>query len=72
MLYNAIEAERARNSLTKEELARKIGVSNKTYYNWMNGVSPIPSTALIQLANMFNVSIDYLLGRNKAEKDVVR
>ncbi len=53
-------------------LARKIGVSNKTYYNWMNGVSPIPSTALIQLANMFNVSIDYLLGRNKAEKDVVR
>lgn len=65
MLYNAIEAERARNSLTKEEFAGKIGVSNKTYYNWLNGVSPIPSTALIEMANMFNVSIDYLLGRDK-------
>lgn len=65
MLYNAIEAERARNSLTKEELAKEIGVSNKTYYNWLSGVSPIPSTALIKMANMFNVSIDYLLGRNQ-------
>lgn len=76
VIYSAIEAERARNRLTKEELANKIGISNKTYYNWLNGISPIPSTALIEMANMFNVSIDYLLEMDKPrnfaeEKEVV-
>ena len=52
MRYSAIEAERARNRLTKEEFASKIGVSSKTYYNWLNGTSPIPSTALIKMAKL--------------------
>lgn len=65
MLYTAIEAERARNGLTKEDLAREINISTKTYYNWLNGTNPIPSTALIKMADIFKVDIDYLLGRNK-------
>lgn len=63
MIYRSIEAERARKGLSKEELASQIGVSVKTYYNWINGVNPIPSTALIKMADMFKVDIDYLLGR---------
>ena len=67
MVYNNIEAERARKGLSKEELATRIGISVKTYYNWLNGTNPIPSIALIKMADMFGVGIDYLLGRNVAE-----
>lgn len=34
MLRN-IEAERIRNGFTKDKLAKKLGVSTKTYYNWI-------------------------------------
>lgn len=61
MVFRNIEAERVRNGFTKEETAAKIGVSLKTYYNWLNGVNPIPSTALMKMACIFNRDIDYLL-----------
>lgn len=70
MEFNNIEAERARKGLSKDALAYKIGVSTKTYYNWLNGTNPIPSTALLKMADIFGVSIDYLLGRDKPEKEV--
>lgn len=70
MVFNNIEAERARKGLPKDALASKIGVSTKTYYNWLNGTNPIPSTALLKMADIFGVSIDYLLGRDKPDKEV--
>lgn len=65
MIYANIEAERARNGFSKEALADKIGVAVKTYYNWLSGTNPIPSTALIKMSDIFKVDIDYLLGRKK-------
>lgn len=62
MNYPNIEAERARLGLTKEEFAKKIGISTKTYYNWIGGVNPIPSNALIKLSEVCQSSVDYLLG----------
>ena len=60
MLRN-IEAERARNGYTKEEMASKLGVSIKTYYNWINGETDVPSSALMKMSGMFKTSTDYLL-----------
>ena len=60
-MLTSIEAERARNGLTKEELAKRLGVSLKTYYNWISETTAIPSTALIEMKRMFGVDIDYLL-----------
>ncbi len=70
MMFNSIEAERARNGMSKEELATQIGISVKTYYNWLNGVNPIPSTALIKMSDIFGVTIDYLLNRDDQRKAV--
>jgi transcriptional regulator with XRE-family HTH domain len=70
MMFNSIEAERARNGMSKEELATQIGISVKTYYNWLNGVNPIPSTALIKMSDIFGVTIDYLLNRDNQRKAV--
>lgn len=60
---NNIEAERARLQLTKEEMARELGISPKTYRNYTNG-KPIPSTILIKMSKIFNCSVDYLLAAN--------
>lgn len=56
--------------MSKEELATQIGISVKTYYNWLNGVNPIPSTALIKMSDIFGVTIDYLLNRDEQRKAV--
>lgn len=71
MIFNSIEAERARNGMTKEELAAQIGISTKTYYNWLNGTNPIPSTALIKMSDIFGVTIDYLLNRDSPDRKAV-
>lgn len=61
MLYPNIEAERARNGIPKTLFAKELGVSPKTYYNWINGVNPIPSDVLIKMSQICGKSIDYLL-----------
>ena len=60
MLRN-IEAERVRKGWTKEETAKKLGVSLKTYYNWINEVRDIPSRKLQRLAKILDVTMEYLL-----------
>lgn len=65
-MLNNIEAERARNQLTKEEMAERLNISPKTYYNWITEATDIPSSALIKMRKMFNVTIDYLLSNEMA------
>jgi transcriptional regulator with XRE-family HTH domain len=60
-MLSSIEAERARNGLTKEELAKKLGVSVKTYYNWINEETDMPITKLAALSRLFGTGTDYLL-----------
>lgn len=57
-----IEAERARNQLTKEEISSKLGITSKTYLNYIRGDTPIPSDVLLDMAKLFNCTTDYLLG----------
>ncbi len=69
-MLNSIEAERARNRFTKEQLAKELGISVKTYYNWINEETDIPSTKLVLMARMFGTNIDYLLeGMSGAKAD---
>lgn len=65
MKYPNIEAERARLGLSKEDFAKKLGIATKTYYNWINGVNPIPSDSLLLMADTCSSKIDYLLGRGE-------
>jgi DNA-binding XRE family transcriptional regulator len=62
MKYPNIDAERARKGMSNDTLAEKLGVARKTLYNWMDNGN-IPASALIQMADLFDCSIDYLLGR---------
>lgn len=64
MKYPNIEAERVRHNLSQEDLTQKIDVTRKTYYNWLCS-GEIPVSALVNLAELYDCSIDYLLGRTR-------
>ena len=60
--YPSINAECARMNLSRSELARMLGVTRKTFANWQSGKTEIPASAIIAMAEMWNVSADYILG----------
>lgn len=60
-MLSSIEAERVRRGWTKEEIAKKLNVSTKTYYNWINEETDVPSSALLRMSKMFGTDVDYLL-----------
>jgi transcriptional regulator with XRE-family HTH domain len=70
ILLRNIEAERARNGLNKQDLAKVLDVTTKTYWSWINGITEIPSSKLLQMSKMWNVTIDYLLDRPNEESAV--
>lgn len=65
VIYPNIEAERARKGFTMDELSKMLGVSRKTYYNWVSK-GKIPQIKLELMSDIFNSSIEYLLNKNPA------
>lgn len=53
---------RKNRSLTIENLAEEIGMSSSTYGNYELDDYPVPHPVIIQLAEYYSVSTDYLLG----------
>ncbi len=68
MKYPNIEAERARIGMSKDDFAKRLGIATKTYYNWLNGVNPIPSDRLIEMSSLCDSKIDYLLGLSEKRR----
>lgn len=68
MKYPNIEAERARLGLSKDDFAKTLGVSTKTYYNWIKGVNPAPCDVVIKISSLCNVDVDYLLGLSEVRR----
>lgn len=54
--------------LSQKEVAEKIYVSQRTYSYYENEEHDIPTHALIRLADFYNVSVDYILGRTENPK----
>ena len=64
MIYLNIRNLREDNDLTQNDLAKILFVSQNTYSRYENGLSQLTAETLILLADFYNVSIDYLLGRS--------
>lgn len=60
---NRLREIRRRADLTQKEVANFIGITQNTYSYWENDKVNIDNESLQKLANLFGVSIDYLLGR---------
>lgn len=61
-IFCNMEAERVRNGQTCEDVAVYLGITRRTYLNWMQGKSEIPCSALVKLARLWHTTTDYLLG----------
>ncbi len=64
-MRNNIASERVRLGWSQDELAEKLDVSRDTVKKWENGETPIKSSMLIAMSDLFGCSIDYLMGRTE-------
>lgn len=63
-----LKALRIRRGLTQSQVAELIGVSTVTIARYESGEREPSNDKLIKLAKFFNVSIDYLIGKNGEEE----
>lgn len=62
MIADRIKLLREEHKLTQADLAKKLGITRSGVNAWEMGIS-VPSTQyIVELANLFGVSTDYLLG----------
>lgn len=60
---------RTKHGYTQNEIAKILGISRAAYTNIENGKREPDFDTLNKLSNIFNVSSDYLIGRNSAGWD---
>ena len=58
---------RVRRNLTQGEVAAALGVSSVVYCRYETGARQPSIDTLIQMANIFDVTVDYLLGRQEID-----
>ena len=51
------------NDLTQKTISEYLHIKQNTYSQYENGQRQIPLDILIKLADYYNVSLDYLVGR---------
>lgn len=62
MISERVKFLREQQNMTQSELARKLSITRSSVNAWEMGIS-VPSTQyIVELANIFQVSTDYLLG----------
>ncbi len=54
--------------LSQAEVAKAIYVTQRTYSYYETGKHDIPTQTLIRLADLYNVSVDYILDRTDNPK----
>lgn len=63
MTFPRIRDLREDNDKKQTELAKYLNVDQSTYSDYENGKINIPIEQLIKIADFYNVSLDYLVGR---------
>lgn len=73
MRYEILEFENIRSlridhGYTQKQIGEYLGISQNTYSQYEIGVLKYPVDVLIKLADLYQVSLDYLVGRTQ-QKD---
>lgn len=66
--YERIRALREDSDLTQAQVGRAINVPQRTYSYYESGQRMLPPTVLCALADLYGVSVDYLLERTDNPK----
>lgn len=67
MVYK-IKELRQQKGITQKELSKHLGIAQNTLSYWENGRIDIDTESLCKIADYFNVSVDYLLGRENKKQ----
>ena len=60
---------RKQAELTQVDVAEKLGISQPAYASWERGVKKPTQENLVKIAQILNVSIDYLVGNSDEKSD---
>lgn len=55
--------------LTQVDVASKLGISQQAYASWERGVKKPTQDNLVKIAQVLNVSVDYLVGNSEEKTD---
>lgn len=64
MYFKRIYELRNDSDVKQVQIAQYLGVQQATYSDYENGKINIPVEALIKIADFYQVSLDYLVGRS--------
>ena len=67
MIADRIKALREARGWTQAELARRLNITRNGVNSWEQGLSMPSPACLVDLAKLFSVSTDYLLGVERLE-----
>ena len=62
-MYGRIRDLREDRDLTQKQVAQMLGMSQTGYSKYETGENDIPTAVLIKLADFYQTTTDYLLGR---------
>ena len=60
---------RKQSGLTQVDVAEKLGISQPAYASWERGAKKPTQENLVKIAQILNVSVDYLVGNLKEKSD---
>ena len=65
MIAERIKMLRENKQLSQSDLSKRLGITRSSIKAWEMGISTPSTTYLVELSQIFHVSIDYLLGLDK-------
>ena len=68
MKFQRIQDLRVDSDLSQRQLGEILHISQRSYSHYETGSRGMPLEMLIRLANYYNTSIDYLVGRTDNKK----
>ena len=63
MFFKRLQDLRTDNDLTQQQIADYLTCNRQVYARYERGIREIPVSMLIKLADYYNTSVDYILGR---------
>ena len=65
MIAERIKMLSENKQLSQSDLSKRLGITRSSINAWEMGISTPSTTYLVELSQIFHVSIDYLLGLDK-------
>lgn len=64
-----LKSLRKQAGLTQVDVAEELGISQPAYASWERGVKKPTQDNLVKIAQILNVSVDYLVGNSEEKPD---